>query len=468
MAVHFVFIVAVVQGSFQIMVFAAAVAVAALGAVVGCRRSRLAGHVDPFHPLLFPSIYVAVACLAPPLWLSLSDIDLGYLESSLIAPESPQLMALAVLGFTLGAAIPFARRVALADDAIDPRLLERAGMVIILVPLGFAAHNYLNKAVLTRGIGQDTVTLMDSISVVNVILGLTAVILILVARFQQGKSVLSVSEGSLVAALVALSGLNGQRHSALAILIAVLVFMTRRRGASIRAVLGLSAILIFAYVVVLYRVTVILGPRPVPVTSAFVQDLGSVTFTTGITATLMSGGPYLDGATIFAGLIRQLPGPVANSIFGPPVDTGAFQFRLRSGLTSDSTGYGFSLPAEGVINFGTVGAFIVPFVAGVLIAWIYARFSPLGGRSINVLYAVVASTLPYGFRSDTLGAVKGVLYPGVLLGCAFAGAAAAQRARRRRPPAVRTAPGRYRSETGFADRPGTSGAEVVTCAVSRR
>jgi hypothetical protein len=284
--------------------------------------------------------------------------------------------------------------------------------------------------------GVNTVTLADSLSVITAILGPTAVILILVSRYQQGKSILSVPGGVLVVALVGLNGLNGQRHSALGIMLSILIFMTRKRGSKLRTLLGLSAILAFAYIVVLYRVTVTSGSRPESIDSALLQDLGSVTFTTGVTATLMGEGPYLNGASIIAGLIRQLPGPLSNLLFGPPDGTGAFQFRRLSGLASDGNGFGFSIPAEGVLNFGMAGAFVVPFVAGVLMAWIYARFSLVGSRAIHVLYVVAASTLPFAFRSDTLGAVKGVLYPGVILACAFGIAAAARRAHARRARAV--------------------------------
>jgi hypothetical protein len=429
----------------QVAALLAAAAIAAAGAVLGLGRSRRAGRVDPFHPLLFPSVYVAVACLATPLWLYLTEIDLGYVKLAVLAPQTPLLMALAVVGFTLGAAIPFARRVVVTERRISPRALEVAGISLILLPLGLSVRGYLNDTVLTRSLGQDTVTLSDSIGVLGEICGPASVILIIVARLHQKKSLFSISEGVLVAALVGLNGLNGNRSAALSVMISIMVFMTRRRGVGLRALLGFSAIITFVYVIVLYRVAAVNGPREVSFVNSLLQDLGSVTFTTGVTADLVTEGFYLDGGSILFGLIRQVPGPVINSILGPPDDTGAFQFRHLSGLTTDSNGYGYSLPAEGVLNFGPVGAFLLPFVAGVLVAWMYARFTPTGGRATHILYAAVACTLPYAFRSDTLGAVKGVLYPGIIFGAALAVAAAVRRHRARRSrlvrPVVSRAPG---------------------------
>jgi hypothetical protein len=106
---------------------------------------------------------------------------------------------------------------------------------------------------------------------------------------------------------------------------------------------------------------------------------------------------------------------IADPILGPPYDTGSYVFRTLSGLANQNMGYGFAIPAEGYLNFGAVGAFLLPMVAGAVLAWLYSHFSPDGTRAINLVYAVAVGTLLFAWRSDVLGAVKGVLYPAIII-----------------------------------------------------
>lgn len=396
-------------------VLAAAAAVALFGALVGVRRSRAAtGRVDLFHPALFPSLYVAVASLAPVAWLYVAERPLGYITTQLMAPHTPILMALASVGFTLGCLIVPRGRVK-PGKKMDPRTLGAAGRLLLLVPLVLAARDFAGAVVGVRGLGQSQFTAADVLNALGMIAAPAAVSMILASRQQLGKRLLGPADAAMMLGLVVLLGLNGRRGAALGVMVVLLFFATRRKGANLRAVLGFGAMLVFTYAVVVYRTAATGGRTTLSSVAVLLRDLGSVAFTTGATAQALPPASEFGGSTIVAGLVRQLPSPIVNSLLGPPDDTGAFVFRTLTGLGNNRTGFGFSLPAEGVLNFGTVGAFLVPAAAGVLLAWMYARFDPGASKALALLYPVAVGTVPFAWRSDTLGAVKGVLYPALIL-----------------------------------------------------
>lgn len=383
------------------------------------RSRRRGGRVDPFDPLILPTAYVAVTCLAPVFWMWSTDSDLGYVQKSMMSSQTPALMALAVVGFALGAAVPFGRR-EISSESVDVGTLAIAGRVLLCFPLLLAANGVLNHAVVSRGSGQNVVVLRDSIFVLGVLVATAAVVILLAANERKGGGLLTKGEWVLVLSLLLLLGLNGSRGGALGVMITVLLFASRRGVTSIRVVFGGLAMVAFAYIVVTYRSRSVGETADNGLVQTVLSDLGSVAFTTGVTAQDIGRAGYLGGSTIIAAAERQLPGPLANSLFGQPSDTGAFQFRAISGYTNPSNGYGFSLPAEGVMNFGTVGAFMVPFVAGVVLAWLYAGFSPSVMKARSLAYAIAVGTVPFALRSDVLGAVKGVLYPTIMVFAVFA------------------------------------------------
>lgn len=425
------------------LILLAGAVVAAWGAVAGIRRTRAAGQLDLFHPLIFPSIYVAIASLAPAAWIWVGGSNLGYIEASFMSTRTPLLMTLAVVGFVLGAGVRFgpARH---PGKPIDASTLGAAGRCLLLVPLLLALRDFRADIVLTRGEGQDTFTAADVLNAMGFIAAPAAVAMILSSRLQRGMRLLGPVDAVAILGLVGLLGLNGRRGAALAVMVVVLVFATRRKGANLRAMTGLALMALFAYVVAVYRTSAAGGNTTLSSVAVVLRDLGSVAFTTGGTD-LAADGHYHNGATILVGLIRQLPSPIANQILGPPVDTGTYLFRSLSGLQGSAMGYGFSLPAEGVLNFGLIGAFAVPFVAGLVLAWLYGRFDVNGSRALTLLYPIAVGTVPFAWRSDTLGAVKGVLYPAIMLFVTIVFARTVASARTRlRPHGVSNAPRRNR------------------------
>lgn len=397
----------------HLTLLALAAALVAVGVAVSiARMTRGGGSVDLFHPLIFPTLYVSMASLAPVAWM-LTGHDLGYISAAPLPNSTALLMALATTGFTIGCAVPFPKgRTQRTEPSIAP-VLELAGRLLMCIPLALAVRDYLADKVVTRGVGQSVFDASDTINAIGYIVPLAAVPLMLTARHQKGRPIGPVN-WALILSLVALLGMNGRRSSALAIMVMVLVFVTRRRRGNLRAVIGMGIVALFAWSIVVYRTAVAGGTTTLGATSVMLRDLGSVAFTTGMTESALHGHS-LGGSTILAGLVRQIPGPVVNKLMGPPTDTGSYQFRSLTGLGSDSMGYGFSIPAEGVMNFGAAGAFLLPLVFGVLFAWLYARFDLSSSRALDLGYIVAVATLPFAWRSDVLGSVKGIFYPLIIL-----------------------------------------------------
>ncbi|MGG5257451.1 O-antigen polysaccharide polymerase Wzy [Phycicoccus avicenniae] len=391
---------------------AALVAVGA--AVVGVQRTRRAGRVDLFHPLLFPTAYIAVATLAPVAWIWSGQGDLGFVTRDAMSERTPLLMALAVLGFTLGAAVPF-RPLRRRGKPLDPGLLLLTGRALLLVALALAARDYLAGAVITRSLGQDVYSSADVVTTIGFMAAPAAATMIFTARYQSGRHPIGADVLPLLA-LIGLLGLNGRRGAALSVVVIGLVFITRRAVGTWKVAAGMGATAVFAYAVVIYRTAQLGGVTALPTLAVPLRDLGSVAFTTGMTdLSVTYPQSTTGGSTIVAGLLRQLPSPIAVRLFGAPDDTGTFVFRNVTGLTASNQGYGFSIPAEGLLNFGVVGVLVLSLVAGIAVAWLYGRFDPTSSRTVGLLYPLAIGTLPFAWRSDTLGAVKGVFYPAVAL-----------------------------------------------------
>lgn len=401
-------------GDFALIVLPVATLLVTLVMALGVRRSRAAGSFDPFHPMIFPVFYVALACIAPTWWLWTSH-SLGVGEGTGLAESTPMLMALSSIGFALGSSLRFGPGSPQPTGWFSvPKRIAVAGRLLLVLPIGLAAYDVASGKVATRGLAQNSITLLDSLSVFADTAAIAALVLILASQQMRHLGLLAKCDWLVFGVLIGLLGLSGERGTAIVFMLAILIFMARERAGGIKTVVGLLVAVLFATTVVSYRMAAVGDARGLPKILTVLGDLSSVSFTTGRTAEVL-GNQTLGGATLWAGIIRQLPGPIVNRLIGLPSDTGAFRFRQITGLTNDTQGYGFSLPAEGVMNWGAVGSFAVPFVLGVILAAAYGRFVNYPSRARALLYPVMVASLPIAFRSDFLGAIKDNLYPMIII-----------------------------------------------------
>lgn len=398
-------------------------------ALIGVRRSRRErGAVDPFHPLAFPLIYVAFSFLAPA-WLAfVQDSPLrGLSRNTPIAQSTVKLLVLGVVGFAAGAAVHFrlqdaahlshrwSRRRVLAP--VSPLRLLNLGRGLLLIPLAISFAKAATGTVHHRGAGQLITSPTDALSTLLDPTEITAVVLIIAAhRMAKLDGLMARLDWGLVGLLVVLIGLRGSRGNAIALLLVLTLAHVHRRGKVLAVALGAIVMVVFGVVVLQYRSAAAGHEANGSAADILLGDMTVAAFSTGATAAVVPHDiPYAHGSTLVAALERQLPSPVAVPLFGPPDDTAARRFRDIIGFDDPNAGLGYSIPAEGYLNFGRWGVFGLCGVLGLLFAWAYARLDLTGGRATRLLYPVLVAVLPFGLRSDTLGMTKNILYPLIIL-----------------------------------------------------
>jgi hypothetical protein len=404
----------------NLLALAAALAIVA-ATITASRLYRMHGWVDLFHPLLFPSIYAGITFLLPTWLLLVQPESVGFPTHSPIATSAAILMAAAAASFALGCATTWIARPPSgpSNRGVSPRRLRIMAWALLAIPLVAAFRDLSNKVVFTRGLHQTTMGLWDHTNALAAMAAPAAVLLLLAAQQLAGhKRLLQPMDWLGVAALLTAFGMNGGRTAALAVLLVILYQWSRRRQRGSLALLGIIAIAVLAYVVVTYRGTAV-GDGKVSFFHATILDINPALFTTGATAAAIpSTTPYLDGGTYLAGLLRQIPGPLATSLLGLPDDTGTFVFRRIIGYDNPNMGFAFSVPAEGYMNFGIAGLIAACSALGLVLAWSYRRSGDYS-RPIHLLYPLLIGTLPCVLRSDFLGALKGVLYPILMISLAY-------------------------------------------------
>jgi nucleoid DNA-binding protein len=388
--------------------------------VVGLRRSREArGTWDPFHPLVFPLAYVAVSFLAP-IWLDeVMHRPLRGLGRAIpIAPGAAKLLIVGVVGFAAGAAIRHRRKEPepRADQKpVAPWRLLAFGRVLLLLPLAISANRFVAGSVHSRGVGH--LAANDVLSALLDPTEIAAVVLILAAhRMAKHDRLLARLDWCLIGGLVLLIGARGSRGNAIALMLALAVVATSHRAKVAAVVIAAVAIVSFGVLDLHYRSAAVGRDITASSTDILLGDMTVAAFTTGATAAAVPKEvPYSHGRTLLAALERQLPSPVANRLFGPPTDTAAHEFREIIGFDNPNAGVGYSIPAEGYLNFGRLGVFMLCGLLGMGFAWAYSRFTSSGEKVSGLMYPVVVAALPFGLRSDSLGLIKTILYAALLM-----------------------------------------------------
>jgi hypothetical protein len=400
-----------------LLLVGAAVALAALA--LGVRRSRrLLGYVDPLHPLLLPVAYLGFSFLAPAWAYTVDRKTLLSFHPSMLADNTALLMSTATVAVILGLSIRFKPPVANTDRTpVNLRTQRQLSRLLLLVPLAFNLYGVASGSVLTRGLGQTTRGGAASLAVLTTLLIPAGLLLLLGAT--QRRTLLGAGDWFLVIALAASSALTGDRSDGVTLLLCLLYAYTRRNYNRVLMVAAGVAVVAFVLLIGSYRALasgVVVNPNANTARlDTVLADLSVATYTTGITAEnvprLME---YKDGDTYLDALVRQLPGDLANRMVGPPDATGTAIFRDIIGFNNANQGFGYSLPAEGYLNFGMLGLFLACFLWGLFAAWAYARRAWPGDRVGAYLYPLLLVTMPITVRSDALGMTKGVLYAAIV------------------------------------------------------
>jgi O-antigen polysaccharide polymerase Wzy len=408
--------------------------VAAGSMAAGIRRSWIRTcAVDPFAPHCFPLLYVALSSLYPA-WLILHDrVALMGFSLDGYGSRTAGLVALSVIGLAIGIHLPATPEPHSSqpesEDAKDSEtspeertsvasLLRLAGrsLAVLLVIVGVVVAVLVGPQ--NRALNQSTYQLSDSVQAMAMILALPAVLLILVAREHLTRSRSdSVVDWSLIGALVVGSSLTGGRAIAITAMLCVAFYGTRRAQNVGRMLAPFAAIAVFAFAVLAYRQWAMQDQETHDPVRSAATDLSPVSYTLGlVSGKVPSEVGYKFGGTYGDALVHQLPSIITVPIMGPADHTGSMVFRNQIlHMTDADSGYGFSVPADAYLNFGSPGVLVLGVGLGWLLGWAYSRQSWPSLRTRSFIYICLVAPLPFAYRSDALGAIKGSLYPVLLM-----------------------------------------------------
>ncbi|MGA8248843.1 MAG: O-antigen polysaccharide polymerase Wzy [Nocardioides sp.] len=382
---------------------------------------------DPFAPYCFPLLYIAFSSLYPA-WLILHDNDalMGFPLAS-YGTRTGGLVAVSVIGVAIGVHLSGGttshvcdthRGESPAGTRSVARLLRLAGRALaaLLVVVGVA--NAALSGPQARALNQTTYQVSDSVNAGAVILTLPAVLLILVARQHLSRTrASSIVDWALIGALITGSSLNGGRGIAIAAMLCMVFYFTRKKQSLGRTVAPFIAIAVFALAVLAYRQWAMRAEDSHSPLHAVATDLSPVSYTLGtVSGKVPSEVSYQFGRTYVDALIHMVPSFVSGPIMGLSDHSGSAVFRNQVlHMTDPNSGYGFSVPAEAYLNFGVVGVLLAALGIGWLVGWAYSSRTWPSLKTTSFMYVCLVAALPYTYRSDALGAVKGTLYPIVLL-----------------------------------------------------
>jgi oligosaccharide repeat unit polymerase len=394
-----------------------------VAAILVVSRFRLAAG-DWFHPVAFPLGYITFALAAPLLYLVLAGEPLQVIPA-LVDATVVALFAVTIIGLAggIGAGLAVWRPIkGKPAQALDHRRLRAIGRLLVvaaLFPRGYLVVSHLGEP---YGAGSVSFGAEHSLDTLAVFMLFAGVVLIVVANVQLRGRIATPLDLALFGSFAGLTLYYGGRGELIPpVVFAIWAQHTYVRRLRLRVVAaGVLAIVLVFQAVGGTRIgnSAYEGPRHV--LERTLVAVGTPTYDSSETVLHVPderGFEY--GSTYGAALLRQLPGPIAVRLFGDPDDTGAYVFRRVIHFDDPNSGFGFSLPAEGYLNFGVPGALVAAFLLGLLLAYAYRRQANPATRPIHLLYPVVLAALPLALRSDALGQLKWVLYPMVIVAAAY-------------------------------------------------
>jgi hypothetical protein len=408
------------------MILAAFVGLLTLRA--GVRRSAAdLGHVDVFHPCVFPVVYLHISFLLPT-WLLLVNGEplLGFTRADL-SPDTALLVAASLVAYDLGSLLALGRGESSrsSERPTAPGFLLVAGRALTLLLIAQSVFAWSQGGAGTRGLAQTSFTSADSIAAFALVFAPAATLLLAWG----GRAVdhdgspprLLPSDLMLLSALLVMTSVNGARGSSLVIVLTVLLVHSHHLGKRWVIPVALLSMLIGAVAISAYRSGAVAGSVSQSPADRVADDWSVATYSMGATAQAVpSQRDFEWGRTYLVSAVRQVPSPISNRLLGPPTDSASYIFRDLIHFSNPDQGLGYTLPAEGYLNFGLAGLIAVSFFYGAAVSYSHRWFRVTGNRALNCLYLIVVATLPLSIRSDALGAVKAVLYPFLLIGAVLA------------------------------------------------
>jgi oligosaccharide repeat unit polymerase len=389
---------------------------------------------DWFHPLAFPFLYVALSMVGPLIYLVVLREPLNSTQPSDISITVVAVVAGTIVGFGAGILAGLglvSRRPTYRTDSTDHtygrtpdfgrlRLIGRAAFCLSLPMFLVVIVPRLGQP---YGTGYVAFGLANALGNAANFLVFAGTICIVIANVNLRGRVTSRIDLYLFGAFAVIVLMSGGRGK----LIAPFLFAFIIHHSCVRKVRFGRAFIAVAIVLIIFQgITGSRTGKPFfsGLNPSVQRILGSIDEGVALTAQLVKIVPspfhYTHGTTYRAAVIRQLPGPIAVALLGPPTDTAAFVYRRLISFNNPNSGFGFSLPSEGYLNFGVAGAVGAAVLSGLIFGAAYRRrFTSVSDRPSSFLYPILVATLSYSFRSDALTEIKDVLYPMLFLWLAY-------------------------------------------------
>jgi oligosaccharide repeat unit polymerase len=388
---------------------------------------RSPDRYDWSNPLGLATFYMALVLLLPPAFVHLSNRSLGRLTPDLVTEPVLVVALLVVTTFMAGCYVGVRhvrtpQGIPVDDDSVTRNLpgyrIIRRGAILALSAVFIHRVTGLTQRIAnTYGEGQTEFDAVSSIATATNLGFFMCVVILVAVNGSLHRTVLRWPEAVLVAGTTAVTLAGGDRSTVLAPLLFIAWAWHRNHR---QVIMPVGVLIVFLVLITFQAATAYRSSGQLQVwqgsASLAENTLRAVSSPTLVTAHVVRLVPerheYEYGSTYAAALSRQLPGPLARAIFGPPQGTGAFRYRELINYRNPDQGFGFAFSAEAYLNFGYFGAALVPLFLGMLFgyAWRMSRETHLL-RARVILYPLLVTTLPYSIRSDALTQTKSVLYP---------------------------------------------------------
>jgi hypothetical protein len=327
-------------------------------------------------------------------------------------------MVIVAAGFALGAVTTFGGRPRRQQDKreLDLIKLRRLAKVFLTLASIFYCYRLLGFELSQRGVGQVERTVLDSVNVALQISVVVAITLLLVANAGSKKILNTVTEwiqALLPGLAVGATGARSLLVVSMLVLVAGIALKSQRSIVKTTVLLGgaVGALVL----ILLYRTrTTQIGFERV-----YEATAGSIKNSIALTMTYVpADSPFRMGETVAHSVINLIPSPIIAFLGWEGTESGASAFRNIIDFRNSNSGLGYSLAAEGYLNFGVSGMVAFSGVLGLSMAYLWQRASLKPTSALDLLYVALFAVFPSVWRADSLALFKTSVYTLIL----FAGA----------------------------------------------
>jgi len=391
----------------------------------------------PFLPTVAPFLYLFYVLIAPLLYVSITERGIASVPPSILSSKNVSVSVIFLASYLLGTICrrlfvrlkrsPAMSRGDLTQAEEDPVyrathvVLVAVGRFVLLIALLAKIIEVATLGPVSQrlyGEGQLEYSALTALSVIGEGLVLPGCLLVMYSTTRLWRRPLRAVDVLIVGGLFLVSGLFlGSRGELIGPTVLYVLFYMQsvRRIPVLRLVVGISSALAL-FVSIVYLRSADSPSYPLAETVLW-QTISPVQLSANVAALVPSSVDHYGGSTYIAAFRQILPGPISRAL-GPVVGTGSLAYRELIGYTNPNHSWGFAYSTEAYLNFGMIGVSAAGFILGLAFSWAFRLFILAHRRSVRIsvyMFPLLLAYLPYGFRSDSLGQLKTLLYGSIII-----------------------------------------------------